>query len=154
MVTKSWLQLSTRRHNNQIQWRMSWCNMNKGWSPVTRITISPLSWIRPADLGKLSLPLPLPEPVTSKAYFTLSFCFCIYAMGTLLGTSNPLRDASCIKEEAPKLAQVPPSIDQRSKATSHPTPPCPAHGGSCDDVDRASRVGVGHLLAAIKYLEK
>ena len=131
---------------------MSSCNVNRGWSPVTRIIISPLSSIRPADLGKHPLPLPLTEPVTSKEYFTLSFCFCICAMGILLGTSNPLRDASCIKQEASKLAQVPPSIDQRSKATSHP--PRPAHGGSCDDVDRASRVSVGHLLAAIKYLEK
>ena len=42
----------------------------------------------------------------------------------------------------------------RNKRKARNTLPCPAHSRSCDDVDRASRVGVGHLLTAIKYLEK
>lgn len=70
----------------------------------------------------------------------------------ILGASNHLRDSSCMKDEAPRLVQVQPSIDQRPK--QRPPSPHPARGRSGDDADGDTRVGVGHLSAAIKYLEK
>lgn len=70
----------------------------------------------------------------------------------ILDASNHLRDSSCIKDEAPRLVQVQPSIDQRPK--QHPPSPHPARSRAGDDVDWDTRAGVGHLSAAIKYLEK
>lgn len=59
-----------------------------------------------------------------------------------------------MKHAAPRLeVQVQPSINSKRREASG-TLPRPAHGRSCDDVNRASRVVVGHLSAAVKYLEK
>lgn len=51
---------------------------------------------------------------------------------------------------APNREQSPPSINSMRREAQGA---CSTHGRSGDDVDGAPRVGVGRLLAAIKYLE-
>lgn len=61
--------------------------------------------------------------------------------------------SDCMKHTTPQLVQVQPSLNNKRRE-ARGTLCRPAHSRSCDDVDRASRVGVGHLSAAVKYLEK